>query len=414
MPTPLKTSARHSAANQCSMRLALVLILPMLLVGLLVDWYIVRAVWRRCSAGRRFWRPFALWSSVLCQIGAIVAVCWPKRAGGDGELLALMWILYSYLSVYLPKAIFCIIDLAGKIPALFGRKRLRGFASAGIALALLCFGFMWWGALVNRYNVDVREVAFSDSRLPDSFDGFRVAQISDLHVGSYGTDTAFVSRLVDAVNALNPDVVVFTGDIVNRRSAELLPFVQPLSRLKAPMGVYSVLGNHDYGDYYNWPDSAAKEANLRQLVNLQGDMGWDLLLNRTAWLRRGEDSLALVGVENVGDPPFHCYGDLETAYPGDLADPAFKILLSHNPAHWTMDIEDSPDKNIPLTLSGHTHAMQMSAFGLSPAAFRYPTWGGMYADGDAHSLYVNIGAGEVGIPARIGATPEITLFTLSK
>lgn len=222
MPTPLKTSARHSAANQCSMRLALVLILPMLLVGLLVDWYIVRAVWRRCPAGRRFWRPFALWSSVLCQIGAVVAVCWPKRAGGDGELLALMWILYSYLSVYLPKAIFCIIDLAGKIPALFGRKRLRGFASAGIALALLCFGFMWWGALVNRYNVDVREVAFSDSRLPDSFDGFRVAQISDLHVGSYGTDTAFVSRLVDAVNALNPDVVALGNGTASRETERFL------------------------------------------------------------------------------------------------------------------------------------------------------------------------------------------------
>lgn len=396
------------------MRLALVLILPLLLVGLLLDWYIVRAVRRRCRAARRFWLPVALWSAVLCQLAAVVAVCWPKREGGDGELLALMWILYSYLSVYIPKALFCLIDLIGKIPCLFGRRRLPGFGTAGIAVALAAFGIIWWGALVNRYNIDVRRVHFADSRLPDAFNGLVVAQISDLHVGSYGNDTAYVSRLVDKINSLSPDIVVFTGDIVNRRSDELAPFVAPLSRIKAPMGVYSVLGNHDYGDYYNWPDSAAKQADLRQLVDMQARMGWNLLLNRTAMLRAGADSIALVGVENVGDPPFRCYGDLDAAYPGDLADPVYKILLSHNPAHWVMDIKDSPDKNIPLTLSGHTHAMQMEVFGFSPATFRYPTWGGMYADSDAHSLYVNIGIGEVAIPARIGATPEITLFTLSK
>ena len=123
----------------------------------------------------------------------------------------------------------------------------------------------------------------------------------------------------------------------------------------------------------------------------------------------------LIGVENIGDPPFPVYGDLDAAYPGDLADPAFKILMSHNPAHWVEDIKDSPDKNIALTLSGHTHAMQMELFGVSPAAFRYQTWGGMYADEDAaHRLYVNIGLGEVGIPARIGATPEITLISLRR
>ena len=196
MPTPRKTSARHSAANQCSMRLALVLILPMLLVGLLVDWYIVRAVWRRCSAGRRFWRPFALWSSVLCQIGAIVAVCClAKRAGGDGELLALMWILYSYLSVYLPKAIFCIIDLAGKVPALFGRKRLRWLLPRQALPWLCCASVLCGGGACQPLQCRCargRLFRFSSARL---FRRVRWYQISDLHVGSYGTDTAFVSRL---------------------------------------------------------------------------------------------------------------------------------------------------------------------------------------------------------------------------
>ena len=142
-------------------------------------------------------------------------------------------------------------------------------------------------------------------------------------------------------------------------------------------------------------------------------MGWQLLNNESRTLRRGNDSIVVIGVENIGDPPFPVYGDLDAAYPGDLDDPSFKILMSHNPAHWVEDIKDSPDKNIALTLAGHTHAMQVELFGLSPAAFRYDTWVGMYADTDsAHRLYVNIGLGEVGIPARIGATPEITQITL--
>ena len=164
-----------------------------------------------------------------------------------------------------------------------------------------------------------------------------------------------------------------------------------------------------------WPSPEAKVADRRHLVELQEGMGWKMLNNATAVIHRGADSIAIVGVENIGDPPFPVYGDLDKAYPGDLADPVFKILMSHNPAHWTADIADAPDKNIPLTLSGHTHAMQMEVLGVSPAALRYSTWGGMYSDADgSHSLYVNIGIGEVGIPARIGATPEITLFTLSK
>ena len=138
-----------------------------------------------------------------------------------------------------------------------------------------------------------------------------------------------------------------------------------------------------------------------------------MLNNSTEFIRRGNDSIALIGVENVGDPPFNTYGDLDEAYP-TLDDPVVKILLSHNPAHWDDDIKDSPDKNIALTLSGHTHAMQMSAFGFSPASWRYPTWGGLYSDNDGHQLYVNIGIGEVAIPARIGATPEITLITLRR
>lgn len=397
------------------MRLPLLLILPVLILDVLVDWYICRAVCRRCTRGARLWRPVALWSSVVLALVLIGLVVWPKKAGDNGDLMALMWILYAYFSIYIAKYIFIIIDLIGAIPQLWHRRRIPGFGVAGICAGTLVFALMWWGALVNRYRIDVREVTFADPSLPAAFEGLTVAQISDLHVGSYGADTTYLARVVETVNSLNPDIIVFTGDIVNRRSDELQPFTSTLTRLNAPLGVYSILGNHDYGDYYVWPDSNAKKANMELLRRLQRDMGWDLLDNESRTFRTGNDSLVLIGVQNIGDPPFPVYGDLDAAYKGDLADGAFKILLSHNPAHWVDDIADSPDKNIALTLAGHTHAMQIELFGLSPAAFRYRTWGGMYADTDtAHRLYVNIGIGEVGIPARIGATPEITLFTLSR
>ncbi len=397
------------------MRLPLVLILPILLLSILADWYICRAVWTRCRHHATFWRRIALWSSELLTLSFIVAIAWPKKSASDDGLLSLMWFLYAYFSIYIPKYLFIIVDLLGKIPCLWHKNQIRGFAQTGIILAIATFGLMWWGALINRYRINIEKVEIAEPSLPDAFNGMTIAQLSDLHVGSYGSDTTYIHRLVETVNALHPDLIVFTGDIVNRRSDELVPFVKTLSGLKAPLGVYSILGNHDYGDYFAWDSPEAKDANMELLYNLQNRMGWTMLNNESKTFYSGTDSLALIGVENIGDPPFHVYGDLDKAYPGDLDDPAFKILLSHNPAHWTADIAEAPDKNIALTMSGHTHAMQMELFGMSPAAFRYRTWGGLYHDSDrAHTLYVNIGIGEVGIPARIGATPEITLFTLTK
>ena len=236
-------------------------------------------------------------------------------------------------------------------------------------------------------------------------------QISDMHLGSYGNDTTFVAKLVDSINALHPDVVFFTGDIVNRCSDELKPFMSVLSRLNAKDGVYSIMGNHDYGDYRNWQNPQDKINDRIKLKDMQRQMGWRMLNNSHDYLRRGSDSIAIVGVENIGDPPFESYGDLNKAYPTP-SDSVFKILLTHNPAHWTSAIKDNKSQRFDLTLSGHTHAMQIEFAHISPAVFRYKTWGGMYNDSIGHDLYVNIGTGTVGFPARIGATPEVTLFTL--
>ena len=397
------------------MRLPLILVTVVLLLGALVDWYICRAVRVRCRRHNAFWRRVACYSAIGMAAALLVVIIMPKKSAPEEAFLSVIWALYTYFSIYIAKYVFVLIDLLGKIPVLFGRKRLPGFGIAGIVAGLLVFAAFWWGALVNRYNIDVKEVEFAHPALPAAFEGFTIAQLSDMHVGTFGADTAFMQEVVAKVNSLKPDVIVFTGDIVNRSSAELLPFVNTLAGLYAPCGVYSVLGNHDYGDYYSWPSPEDKAANMELMHNLQARMGWTMLNNESVTFYAGNDSLVLVGVENIGDPPFPVYGNLDRAYAGDLNDEAYKVLLSHNPAHWNADIAESPDKNIPLTLSGHTHAMQITILGWSPAVFRYKTWGGMYADSDcAHSLYVNTGIGEVGMPARIGATPEITLITLRR
>lgn len=283
-----------------------------------------------------------------------------------------------------------------------------------VAAGLSLFAAIWYGALVNRFHTDVKRVEVAVKGLPDSFDGYTIAQISDLHTGTYGNDTSFVAKLTERTNALGADVVVFTGDIVNRRSDELKPHMAPLSRMNAPHGIFAILGNHDYGDYYDWPSPEAKAANMEELYREYKQMGWRLLRNETVFLHRGSDSIALIGVENIGDPPFPIYGSLEKAYPAG-SDGLTKILLSHNPAHWHNDLAQGRTPNdIDLTLAGHTHAMQIELLGLSPAVFRYPEWGGLYNDGRDRWLYVNIGAGTVGLPMRIGATPEITLITLKK
>lgn len=401
------------------MRLPLVPVLIVFIVNLLIDLYIWRRLRSRkdnaCHNGfrRRLAPKIHIVISAVFTAGFIVVISYPKKQAGEVSFEWLMWWLYVYFSLYIPKAVFVLFDLLARIPRLFGRMTFRWLSATGAVIGALIFGLMLWGAFINRYNIDVNDVEVTVDGLPKSFDGYRIAQISDLHVGTYGDDDGFVRDLVSRVNALHPDLIVFTGDIVNRYSDELRPFVKALSELKAPDGVLSILGNHDYGDYYKWPSDEVKAANLQLLKDMQADMGWRMLNNDHVVLHRGAmaDSIVVIGVENVGDPPFRTYGDLDAAYPA-LDDPAVKILLSHNPAHWVDDIAGAPDKNIVLTLSGHTHAMQICLFGLSPAAWRYPTWGGMYDDGEGRSLYVNIGAGEVAIPARIGATPEITLIEL--
>lgn len=394
------------------MRLPILWSIILIIIQACIDIYIFRIAWKRTRSLR--WPRIQLWSSVVLLVYLIVTVSLPRRGGSDTMLTIIMWMLFGYLTVYVPKLLFILIDLIASIPRLWHHRRMKWLSWTGAAISAVLFIGMWWGALINRYRIDVAETTIGIENLPAEFDGYRIVQFSDFHVGTYGNDTTYVSRVVDKINSLHPDAIMFTGDIVNRRSEELRPFTVPLSRLQAHDGVFSILGNHDYGDYCEWPSSEAKADNMELMYRLQKQMGWKLLLNASQTLYRGNDSISVIGVENVGDPPFPVYGNLAKAYPTP-GDNSVKILLTHNPYHWVSDIAPDSTVNIDLTLSGHTHAMQISAAGISPAAMRYTTWGGLYESTDLRRpLYVNIGIGTVGIPMRLGATPELTVITLRR
>lgn len=395
------------------MRIPLILACLLPLLQLAIDTYLFFIAWRRLKSPG--WARAQLCESAFFLIYVIVLFFMPAHSGENQEgLLTVMWMAFIYIAVYSAKLIFVIFDLLASLPELMGRKRLRGLTRAGGVVAVLWVGVMFWASFVNRYNLQVNNVEIDVANLPEAFNGYRIAQLSDLHLGTFGTDTVFVDKIVDRVNALNPDMIVFTGDIVNQRASEVDPFISVLRRLDARDGVFSILGNHDYGDYVRWKSPSDKEENLERLMDQQIEMGWELLTNSSEiiYSPAGTDSMVVVGVENWGDPPFSRFGDIDTAYPTS-GDSAVKILLTHNPRHWTDIVARTDTMRYALTLSGHTHAMQMALGGFTPAALRYADCSaGLYSSPDGRKLYVNIGAGCVGLPMRIGATPEITLFTL--
>ena len=382
-------------------------------LNLLLDWLIMRKL-RRSPRGGKWKSRLHLVLTVALTALLVVIVALPVRQVGNGQMHLVMWLIFTYFAFYLPKYFALLVWLPGLLPC-FAARGKRVFTHAATVVGVLLFAVLWWGALVNPYRTQVRRVDLSFSNLPASFEGYRIVHFSDAHLGTYNGDTAFVARYVKEMNDLRPDVICFTGDLVNRQTSEAEPFVKVLSRLRARDGVFSVLGNHDYDDYMQWPAEAQKLADRAALVALQRKAGWDLLNDEHRAIVRGTDTIMIIGTENVGDPPFPVYGDLHRAYPTPT-DSLFKVMLQHNPYAWRQDL--LKNSNIALTLSGHTHAMQMMLTVLgrdySPAAWRYGEWCGAYHEGE-QVLYVNIGIGMVGFPARLGsALPEITVITLHK
>ena len=298
---------------------------------------------------------------------------------------------------------------------LFRISRLNFLVKTGFAIGAIPFVSMMYGMLHGAYNFKVRKVGLKFPKLPDSFQGLRIVQISDLHTGSY-MGTNHLSDAVDIIMRQNADVIFFTGDLVNDLHTEALEFRDVLSRLKAPMGVFSILGNHDYGDYYKWPDPIAKIENLEKLKSFQKEVGWKLLLNEHHYLERGNDKIGLIGVENYsGRRNFSKYGDLAKATNGYQVQP-LNILLSHDPSHWDAEVREKYPF-VHLTLSGHTHGFQFGVeipgFRWSPVQYFYKQWADLYCEGEQF-LYVNRGLGFIGYPGRVGILPEITVFELNK
>ena len=261
-----------------------------------------------------------------------------------------------------------------------------------------------YGSVVDRNRFEIKEVSLEYPDLPESFDGYRIIHISDLHARSYAKRTARLERAAQIINGLDADLIAFTGDLISLVPDEIDPVAASLSTLKAKDGVVSVLGNHDYGTYAD-----TSGVLVDDLIAKEREMGWELLLNEHKVLYRGADSIVVIGVENTSVSHFFpSNGDLTKASEG--TDGAFRIVLTHDPMHWESEILG---QDYALTLSGHTHAMQLSIFGWSPSSLMFKHSDGLYTE-DSQHLYINVGLGETLFPARIGARPEITVITLEK
>jgi predicted MPP superfamily phosphohydrolase len=282
-----------------------------------------------------------------------------------------------------------------------------GLGLGGTLFGTLLFGFG------NKYNYQIKKIKLSFKNLPEAFKGMRMVHISDIHSGSF-QDIRAVNKGIDLILKQQPDLIVFTGDLVNDRATEMEPYQNSFGRLTAPLGVFSTLGNHDYGDYVQWPTAQAKIDNLEALKKVHANMGWRLLMNEHVVLDKKGEKIALLGIENWGAKArFPKYGKMDLAYPGTENIP-FKILLSHDPSHW--DAQILPEyPGIDLMLSGHTHGMQFGLenpyFKWSPVQWMYKQWAGLYEQG-AQKLYVNRGYGFIGYPGRVGILPEITVIEL--
>lgn len=334
---------------------------------------------------------------------------------------------YTFMGVmilfYVPKIIFSAFELANdvvnglifisnktdlirKLPSINTLKYVGAIVSLGIFL------FTFYGIIYGRYQYKVNNVKLTFPSLPDKFNGFKIVQISDWHIGSYYNKPDKIEDVVRKINSLDPDILLFTGDLVNNVSSEVDEFIPSLKKLKAKYGKYSILGNHDYGDYVQWKSEDDKVANLNRLIGIEEEIGFTMLNNESTEIVMDDQKISLIGVENWGLPPFPQHGDLNLAMQKTDSIP-FKILMSHDPSHWDEEVLKKTDIN--LTLSGHTHGMQfgfmLKNMKWSPVKYKYPRWAGLYKE-SGQKLYVNVGIGYIGFPGRVGIRPEITVFEL--
>lgn len=314
------------------------------------------------------------------------------------SILLICWIVLILIDAAVSGVLYFILGISFRKTFLYG-------------LVSLCIPpvFMAYGALIERNIFQIKEVEIVSEDLPEAFDGYKVVHISDIHARSFESRHNSLQRAVEKINGLDADIIAFTGDLITMSSSEIDSISHILSTMKAEDGIISVLGNHDYCIYADPREAGSEKDDVRNVIEKEMAMGWDILLNENRRIARGNDTIAVIGVENTSPSKhFPSKGNLAKASEG--TEGLFRILLSHDPMHWEMEILG---KDYPLTLSGHTHAMQFSLLGWSPSRYMFKQHRGLYTENDQH-LYINIGLGETIVPARIGTVPEITLITLKR
>ena len=378
--------------------MAIIILLVLVLLFCLPDLYISLTLMK----GVAWWAHLLLWLPAITAIALMAST--PITGFSRTKIYLVIGIL---LCLTMPQIIFTVISLLGKLTGLVWSPAATIGLGLGIAVGAIATMMTTYGMLFGWKRLAVKEVELSFADLPKEFDGYTIVHLADLHIGTHGDNKTFVEKVVRRTNEAKPDLIVFTGDLVNTQAKETEPFEPLLSQLQAPDGVMSVLGNHDYCFYGSRERPADPHQEADKVVEAERRMGWEVLLNTHRMIRRGEAQIAVAGVEDIGKPPFEGMGDLKAALAG-IPDSTFTILLSHDPSHWRMEV--TPETDIPLTLSGHTHAAQLKLGRWSPARWLYPEWGGLYEEG-SQRLYVSEGLGG-SVPIRIGTKPEIVVFRL--
>lgn len=352
----------------------------------------------------------AYWLFEVVLIGMSVFGMMQKKTGLVARLITIL--LLTFISKLFTGVLLLTIDIVRQFAGFESRSIL--ITGSMIVLSLVFVLILMIVLRQSRHHYKIHKTTISFADLPEAFNGFTITQLSDIHAGSF-TSKKGVQKGVNLVNAQNSDVIVFTGDLVNNSAAEMEPWIDTFAQLNAPYGMFSILGNHDYGDYIAWESPAVKEQNLIRLKEIHQEIGFQLLLNESVEIQKEDASVGLIGVENWGKGNFHRYGDLNKAIESVLQQP-FKILLSHDPSHWDAVVTDYQPL-IHLTLSGHTHGMQFGfefmGIKWSPSKYIYQRWAGLY-ESYGRYLYVNRGFGFLGLKGRLGVWAEISVITLKR
>jgi predicted MPP superfamily phosphohydrolase len=406
-------------------------IVVLLIIFGLIDFYLFQAVLAVSKSWSPLWKSilrYGFWIPTIISVGALL---WynlsdPYKINRD----VWIWFRTFMFGTYFSKTIgilFVFVDdlqrgfrwvvslfYKGSSENLPGESISRSdfLTKAALVATAVPLGTMAYGIISGAHDYRVRRVTVSLPNLPKSFDGMTIGQVSDIHSGSFWNKIA-VKGGVDMLLKEKPDVIFFTGDLVNDRSDEVKDYIQIFDKLKAPLGVYSITGNHDYGDYTSWESADAKRENFRNLVQAHREMGYNILMNENRIIEQGGEKIAILGVENWGAGRFSKHGKIDAAYRG-TEEASVKLLLSHDPSHWDAQIRPSfPD--IDMMFSGHTHGFQfgveIGGIKWSPSQYVYKQWAGLYNEGKQY-LYVNRGFGYLGYPGRIGMPPELTIVEL--